>query len=306
MREVNSLFEFNEYLRTLDSLSEAERINILSNTYLTDPDVVTMPEDPFSEEYYQHVLRIHARLSGRDQYDSTTMEHTPLDIPAQAKRPAPYTSDSMTLGQYFESYGHVLKVLDAKEGMRILELGCGDAQISLHLARMGCNVTAIDIEPGYIELVKRQATMLDTKITALQGGFMSGVGSGKFDRIFFYQAFHHSLEHQDLLMALPDMLTDGGFVVFGPEPVIDPEGPWKHAVPYPWGPRLDGLSLRAMAVHGWMELGFHKNYFDEALRRAGFTAEHFSSPTNGLVFSITARPVPPASRHATAVVETAR
>jgi FkbM family methyltransferase len=289
MRELKSLSEFDDFVRTLDSMDESEKMYVLGNSYLADPDIVAMPPDPFSNEYRDQVLRIHAKLSGRERYDATTMEHTPLDIAAQAKRPAVYSFDSVQLGQFFESYGHVMKVLAAKEGMRILELGCGDAQISLHLARMGCDVTAVDIEPGYVELVKTQARMLETKITALQGGFMSGVALGKFDRIFFYQAFHHSLEHQDLLAALPDMLTDDGFAVFATEPIIDPAGGWGPVVPYPWGPRLDGLSLRAMRVHGWMELGFQNAYFDEALRRAGFTSERFSSPTNGLVFSVTAR-----------------
>ena len=43
---------------------------------------------------------------------------------------------------------------------------------------------------------------------------------------------------------------------------------------YPWGPRLDGLSLWSTRIHGWLELGFAAGYFSEALARTGWRAEH--------------------------------
>lgn len=290
MREFHSLAELDAFFPTLDHMSDVDAAVVLANTYLVAPEIVAMPSDPFSSEYAARVRTIYFALSGRGSYDISA-ELSPLDVRDQAKRPTLYQSDSVYLGQYLESIGHILKMLDAKPGMRILEPGCGDAQISLQLARMGCDVTTLDVEPRFVEVVRRQAEMYDVPITALHGEFMDAMKLEPFDRIFFNQSFHHSAEHQELLAALPGILKPGGFVVFGPEPIIDPDGPWKHAVPYPWGPRLDGLSIRAMRQYGWFELGFHRPYFDEALRRAGFgKPEHFSSPTNGLVFSIKVRP----------------
>jgi SAM-dependent methyltransferase len=297
MRQFHSLAEFDSFVADLNTGGlerEPERVNILANSYLVDPTITAVPSDPFSEAYVECVLSIHARLSGRATYHAETMERAPIDIAAQVSRPALYQLDGKSLGQYLESYGHIITKLEAKPGMRILELGCGDAQISLHLARFGCDVTVVDIEPNYIEAVKRQAEMLGVTIHAAVGDFSAGAGRGQFDRVFFYQSFHHSLRHNDLLKSLSnEILKEDGMVVFGPEPVIDPDGPWQHAVPYPWGPRLDGLSLRAMRTHGWMELGFQNAYFTEALRRAGFSEERFASPDNGLVFSIVARRAPP-------------
>ena len=294
MREFHSLEEFDTFTSELNSKGdEGERVPILSNSYLVDPTLLDMPSDPFSPEYYRAVLNLHARLSARLSYDARTMEHTPLDIEATIARPAAYQKDGEWLGNFFESYGHLIKRLDVKAGFRVIEYGCGDAEISLHLARLGCNVTVVDIEPSYIDIVKEKAWRLKVPISAICGDFMTGGDLEPFDRVFFYQAFHHSLEHQRVLENLHRILKPDGLIVFGTEPVIEPDGPWKHAVPYPWGPRLDGLSLRAMRSHGWMELGFQEPYFKELLERTRWTYDKFQSSTNGLVFSITSKPIKP-------------
>jgi len=289
-REFNSLEEFDAFAADLNSRGdETERIPILSNSYLVDRTLLDMPSDPFSPEYLRAVLNVHARISGRPSYDSRTMEHTPLDVSAAIVRPAAYQNDGEWLGSYLESYGNLIRRLEVKPGMRVIEYGCGDAEISLHLARLGCSVTAIDIEPSYIDIVKEKAARFRLPISAICGDFMTGGDLGPFDRVFFYQAFHHSLEHQLVIENMHRILKPDGFIVFGPEPIVEPDGPWKHAVPYPWGPRLDGLSLRAMRTHGWMELGFQEPYFKKLLERNGWSYEKFHSTTNGLIFSITSK-----------------
>ena len=291
MKLLHSLEEFREFSSGLEGIDEAAKIEALSNAFLVDPVVVEMPADPFSDAYKRAVLDIHARISGRPCYDATTMEHTPLDIAGFVARPAAYQYDSQWLGNYLESFGHMIRKLDVRPGMRVIEFGCGDAELSLHLARYGCEVTVVDIEPGYLEIVRRKAERMEVSIHTVLGDFTDGVDLEPFDRIFFYQAFHHSLEHQQAIANYARMLRPDGFLVFGAEPVIDPAGPWARAVPYPWGPRLDGLSLRAMQTHGWMELGFQKPYFDSLLARHGLGCEQESSPVNSLASSIVARRV---------------
>jgi SAM-dependent methyltransferase len=290
MRLFHSLTEFREFAqRVATAGDEAERIELLSNSFLIDPVIVEMPADPFSDAYRRAVLDIHARISGRPCYDATTMERTPLDVAGFVARPAAYQYDSQWLGNYLESFGHIIKKLDVRPGMRVIEFGCGDADLALHLARFGCDVTVVDIEPDYLEIVRRKAERLEVRIRTVLGDFTDGVDLEPFDRIFFYQAFHHSLEHQQAIANYARMLRADGFLVFGAEPVIDPAGPWARAVPYPWGPRLDGLSLRAMQTHGWMELGFQKPYFEALLVRHGLNCEQETSPVNNLAASIVAR-----------------
>lgn len=289
MTLFHSLEEFRDFTRSLEGSDEAAKIEALCNSFLIDPVIVEMPADPFSDAYRRAVLDIHARISGRACYDATTMEHTPLDVARFVARPAAYQYDSRWLGNYLESFGHIIKKLDVRPGMRVIEFGCGDAELSLHLARFGCDVTVVDIEPDYLEIVRRKADRMEVPIRTVRGDFTDGVDLEPFDRIFFYQAFHHSLEHQQAIANYARMLRSDGFLVFGAEPVIDPAGPWSRAVPYPWGPRLDGLSLRAMQTHGWMELGFQRPYFEQLLARHGLGYEQESSPINDLASSIVAR-----------------
>jgi len=290
VRKFRSFEEFDRFVLEINAKGdEAERIVILSNCYLDDPRLLAMPGDPFSAEYRQAVLDLHARISGRSVYDAQTMEHTPLDIEATVARPAPYALGGEWLGNYLESFGNIIRRLEVTPRMRVIEYGCGDAEISLHLARMGCDVTVVDIEPDYLRIVQNKAARLNISINTLCGDFMAGTDLPPFDRVFYYQAYHHALDHGQVLENMSRILKPDGFIVFGAEPVIDPDGPWRHAVPYPWGPRLDGLSLRAMRTHGWMELGFQEPYFRELLGRSSYTYDKFQSATNPLAFSITAK-----------------
>jgi hypothetical protein len=52
-------------------------------------------------------------------------------------------------------------------------------------------------------------------------------------------------------------------VLFASEPI--------QKLDYPWGPRLDGLSVWWSRTHGWLELGFDNAYFDLALAHSGWS-----------------------------------
>jgi len=70
------------------------------------------------------------------------------------------------------------------------------------------------------------------------------------------------------LKRLPGLLNPGGLVAFCAEPIVGDGTPW---LPYPWGLRLDGLSLLAIRRWGWMEVGFCESYFKKLLRSLGWT-----------------------------------
>jgi hypothetical protein len=63
---------------------------------------------------------------------------------------------------------------------------------------------------------------------------------------------------------------------------------------YPWGPRLDGLSVWSSRTYGWLELGFDTRYFDAALARTGWSGHRVMlgdrpSETDVIVASSTRR-----------------
>lgn len=91
--------------------------------------------------------------------------------------------------------------------------------------------------------------------------------------------FIHAFEHQELIRKLKDLVTRGGRVVLAGEPIFARSSHWPPAVPFSWGPRLDGLSIRSMRAHGWCELGFQREYLVEAFMRSGWLISY--SPGTG-------------------------
>ena len=287
MRVVASIDEFKDVLFSWAELPESERIPLLSNCFLLSPEIRGVPDDPFSPDYAGAVMDIYRTISKRDEYKPTEHEKCPFDMDEYERRPPIYQGDGQSLSRYLITFGQMMALMNARPGMRVIEYGPGDGQFSLMLARLGCDVTVVDIEPSYLELIRRQAERLRVNINTVEGTFMTK--PGEFDCVVYFEAFHHCPEHQELLESLRSVCVDGGLIVFGGEPIIDPNHYWKNAVPYPWGPRLDGLSLRAMIVHGWMELGFQEPYFAEALARTGWSLEKHPAPAGGFTDTFIAR-----------------
>ena len=287
-----------EAVRQLDDIGRLAEINSGHRTEAARIEAMTdfvwaLPEDrrakfeldPFSASYGEQVQILLAEITGRDGYDPERDElanylNDDRDRLASHYVPNFYrTSSSRFVGDMLQSFGAVLKALDVKAGDSILEYGPGDGQISLNLARMGCDVTVVDIEQRYLDLIHAQAEALGLRIQAMRGQFGDAPPGKKYDRIFFFEAFHHALDHQSVLHALRDHLAEDGRVVFAGEPIIPVDGYYRPTVQYPWGPRLDGLSLTAMQAHGWCELGFHREYFVELLMRSGFAVSFRQEPS---------------------------
>jgi 2-polyprenyl-3-methyl-5-hydroxy-6-metoxy-1,4-benzoquinol methylase len=261
---------------------EHARIELLCNYIVHDPLLMNQDVgDPFSLEYRNGVLRAHSIISGRDGYQPARDELIPIDPAARAKRPGIYgAGGSQFLGQFLEAMGQILRVADLAPGQRVLEYGPGDGQIALAFARIGFDVTVVDIDPKNLETIRLQAEMFDTSIRAVHGEFEADI-EGKFDLVLFFETFHHAINHQDLLRRLHDIVSDNGRILFAAEPIV-PEGThWSDTVPFPWGMRLDALSLQAVKNYGWMELGFRESYFLDVLARTGWQAEFIKSKTNG-------------------------
>jgi 2-polyprenyl-3-methyl-5-hydroxy-6-metoxy-1,4-benzoquinol methylase len=277
-RQMLTRIRFDDIDQTIASAnagrSEVEAVAELSRHFASLPENLDYLEhlDPFSQAYRDGVLEVLALITRRSGYDPERDEAANY-LPASTKGylPSIYQhGDSTWLGEFLQAFGSVLKALDLRRGARVLEYGAGEGLISVQLARMGCDVTVVDIEHRYLEIVKNEAESLHTSVTTLRGQFGDGPDDAKFDAILFFEAFHHALDHLSLLTRLRNRLAPNGRVVFAGEPIMEPGGYWTPTLPYPWGPRLDALSLRAMRTYGWCELGYSRDYFVEALMHAGF------------------------------------
>lgn len=143
---------------------------------------------------------------------------------------------------------------------------------------MGCQVSVVDLEERYLSLIRQQASELGLSIDTFRGLFGDPVGSKRFDRVLFYEAFHHSLDHSEVLEKLKHVIAPDGKLLIAGEPILSKESHWLPTLPFPWGPRLDGLSLRSMRTYGWCELGFRREYFIERLMRSGWLVSYIQCP----------------------------
>lgn len=260
---------------------EGERIDFLCKRYVDLGDGFSRPSDPFSDEYRAWALELWSTLSGRRElYAPATHELSGYVDEVDMQSPPPYNIGSgQLLGDMLICWGFLLRTLDLKAGQSVLEYGPGSGQILLHLARMGVRAAAVDIDAVQTRFIREQGERFGLDIRARVGEFGETIEPDeRYDAVVFFEAFHHAFHHVALLERLHDIVAADGVLAIAADVVIDTANPFRPAVPFPWGPRLDLLSVRAMRTHGWMELGFQEEYFLELLPRTGWTVTRHDCP----------------------------
>jgi ubiquinone/menaquinone biosynthesis C-methylase UbiE len=279
-RVVRTLDELDEMLAMLDEAA-AVSDDELRRAFLTFRMELELdlPADPFSDEYRQKVFELYEWLHGRP-YEPCN-EVTPFDVEAAADSPFPYvTHSAQTVGNHLIAVGHVIRTLDLPPGSRVLEFGPGWGNTTLALAQMGHHVTAIDIEPRFVELILARAERVHVTVDARVGDFaLINELEGRYDAVLFFESFHHAADHLAVLAGLDRVVEPGGRVLFAAEPITE-------AFPVPWGLRFEGESVWAIRRNGWFELGFKDSYFRQALDRFGWRADVVVCPDTpwGIVY----------------------
>ena len=102
------------------------------------------------------------------------MEYDPsIDI-AEDPEVYPPSDDSILL----------IESLDVIPREKVLEVGCGSGVVSIHCAKNGCYVTAVDVNPRAVELARRNSVANGTDIRVLESDVYGNV-DGVFDTIVF-------------------------------------------------------------------------------------------------------------------------
>jgi ubiquinone/menaquinone biosynthesis C-methylase UbiE len=244
-------------------ISHDEAYKRFAQSQLAPPD--DLPSDPFSPEYRDQYLKLYKKISTRDSY-SVQNERSQFDVDSLTYRPFPYFTKSLRLAAiHYTLMGKLFEILDLKANSKILECGFGWGNTTLALAMLGHNVTALDIEERYCEVVRRRAEILRVdNIELVNSDFLwVEMTEKKFDAVIFFESFHHCWEFERLLKALHRVMLPGGKIYFAAEPI-------NTEFTTPWGVRLDGESLWVARNAGWMELGFHSDFFEELLARTGW------------------------------------
>ncbi len=78
----------------------------------------------------------------------------------------------------------LVRSLDVREGERVLELGCGTGVLSIHCAKEGAEVTAVDVNPHAVECARRNAARCGLPVEVMHSNLYDKV-EGRFDLIAF-------------------------------------------------------------------------------------------------------------------------
>lgn len=244
------------------------------------PDmIVDQSLDPFSEDYVDQQLALYREMSGRD-FDQLSNEHTTLDVAKHVAAINPYDhAFPGGLAQHMERLTRAIRFGAPRRGGRLLDMGCGWGLSSEIAAYCGLSVTAVDVNPDFVELVNRRAARLNLDIKAQQGEFDTFESGDRFAMILFYECFHHALRPWDLLARIMRHLEPDGRIVLAGEPINSLW--WVN-----WGLRLDPLSVYCIHKFGWFESGWSVDFLATAFHRAGLTAKISDHPEGEIGFTV--------------------
>ncbi len=136
--------------------------------------------------------------------------------------------DATTLRRYTEGINPLffkdyrIRMLGPLQGKRVLDVGCGDGVNSILLAKLGAEVTGIDISPGAIAVAQRKSEVngLGKSCRFLCGPIETvAVETGYFDIIWGDAILHHVIaDLPHVMQKLAEYSKPGALMVFG-EPV---------------------------------------------------------------------------------------
>jgi hypothetical protein len=133
--------------------------------------------DPFSATYFKACKDFRVSLIGTNEYRPDNNERSDfLDkFETGAYIPSVYRyNDSHMLGDSFSAAGAIFQVLNVRAGDSILDYGQAMAKWP-SLARMGCDVSVIDIDERYLRIIEQQAQAISVNINTVRGRFGDGV-----------------------------------------------------------------------------------------------------------------------------------
>ncbi len=245
------------------------------------PDVVVDQElDPYGNEYVSAQLRLYSEISGRS-FNQVENEQTEFDFVAHVAAVNPYNHpDPSGLAVHLQRLSRAFRFANLSRGDHLLDMGCGWGLSSELAAYLGLRVSAVDINPFFVDLVNKRAERLGYNIVASRSSFSEFCPNNSlYDAVLFYESLHHAISPWEVLRHLTRYLKPGGSVMLAGEPVN--QYWWKY-----WGMRLDALSVYCIRKFGWFESGWSLPFITNTLNRAGLRTKiyHDPDPEIGLTF----------------------
>src|SRR5579884_2256726 len=129
--------------------------------------------------------------------------------------------DPGTVRRYADPTGpwhidHCFRVAGDLRGRTVLDIGAGLGENSLVLAALGARVTALDISPGSLEVLRRRAEVsgLADRITTIVSPLEEWNSDQRFDLIWIDSFLHHVIPNLPLVLSrIRARLNEGGRIV---------------------------------------------------------------------------------------------
>ncbi len=103
-------------------------------------------------------------------------------------------------------------------GERVLEIGCGTGDFSLHLARAGARVTGVDLSSRAVRLAQGKACRHDRRVSfGVADATMLPFADNSFDLVFSCECLEHVPEPRRLIAEAFRVLAPGGLLILTTE-----------------------------------------------------------------------------------------
>jgi glycosyltransferase involved in cell wall biosynthesis/2-polyprenyl-3-methyl-5-hydroxy-6-metoxy-1,4-benzoquinol methylase len=199
---------------------------------------------------------------------------------ANLHKPIKFSGDGMDpeTARHFYDFANMAVALALRADAKLLDVGCGPGWLTEYFARLGYEMTGIDISDGLIQVARERLEGLPYQVdheTPLRCRFVThdieaGPLEERFDAIICYDALHHFADEKSVFRNLAAMLEIGGvlFIVEGHKP---PSGS-------PTEIELRGF----MEKYKTLESPFNSDYLRALIDQNGFAIVSDYVSVNGL------------------------
>ena len=152
----------------------------------------------------------------------------------------------------------IVKNIDFKEDMEVIDLGAGTGLLSYFIAPHVAKIIAVDNSPSMLEEFKNKASEFDSETEIIAADISKDDLGRTFDGIISSMTIHHVEDTKALFSKLYDMLNDNGFIAIADLDTEDGSFHSDNAGVFHYG--FDRKMLENIAK----EVGFKKIKFDLA------------------------------------------